>query len=82
MGLAAHLLGVASIWKSASVRTGAALAELFEMGPDEKLMGWVNLGTAAVEPRPKANPVGPAEVAARLVDGALEPWGQSPSGQE
>ncbi|MBS1847638.1 MAG: nitroreductase [Actinobacteria bacterium] len=76
MTLAAHLLGVGSIWKSAPLRTGAVLAELFSMVDDEQLMGWVNLGTVASPPRARRNPVGPADVTRRLRTGRLEPWPQ------
>ncbi len=78
MVLSAHLLGVGAIWKSAPIRTGERLASLLDLQPQEQLMGWVNLGTPVGEPRAKNNPVGPADVASRLVDGRLVRWGQAP----
>lgn len=81
MVLTAHLLGLGSIWKSAPVRTGAALAELLDMAPEERLMGWVNIGTAAGPPRDRRNPVGPADVTTRLVAGRVQGWPQDASGQ-
>lgn len=78
MVLTAHLLGLASIWKSAPVRSGDRLAALLGMTSDERLMGWVNLGTAAGPPRERRNPVGPADVATRLDQGRLVGW-QAPT---
>lgn len=81
MVLTAHLLGLGSIWKSAPVRSGERLVELLDMGADELLMGWVNVGMPAGPPRDRRDPVGPTDVASRLIDGRLVRWGQSPSGQ-
>lgn len=81
MALTAHLLGLASIWKSASVRTGTRLASLLDLTDEERLMGWVNLGTAPAPPRDRRNPVGPADVASRLVSGRTVRWGQSEAAQ-
>jgi nitroreductase len=47
MVLAATGLGYGAIWKSARVLATAPVRELFDVGPDESLMGWVNLGTPA-----------------------------------
>ena len=47
MVLAAHALGLGAIWKSVPFRTGPALRELFGMGDDDELLGWVLLGTPA-----------------------------------
>jgi len=44
--LAAVALGLGAIWKSAPVLHTAPVRELFGVGPDERLLGWVNLGTA------------------------------------
>lgn len=74
MVLTAHLLGLASIWKSAPVRSGTRLAEVLAMGDDELLMGWVNLGTAAAPPRARRNPAVLSQVASRLDDGTLLAW--------
>ena len=74
MTLAAHLLGVGAIWKSAPMRTGRRLAELLSLTADEQLMGWVNLGTEAAPPRDRTRPTGFADVATRLEDGKLHPW--------
>jgi len=47
MVLAATGLGYGAVWKSAAVLGTAAVRQLFDVGPDESLMGWVNLGTPA-----------------------------------
>jgi len=47
MVLAATGLGYGAVWKSAAVLGSEAVRGLFGLGPDESLLGWVNLGTAA-----------------------------------
>lgn len=74
MALATHLVGLGAIWKSASVRTGSRLAQLFAMTESEALMGWVNVGTVAREPRAKREPVRLVDVASRLTKGHLVAW--------
>jgi nitroreductase len=74
MALAAHLLGVGAIWKSAPMRTGTALAELLSLTDDEQLMGWVNLGTEAAPPRERDRSTDLADVASRLDGGEVRPW--------
>ncbi len=74
MTLAAHLLGVGAIWKSAPMRRGAELDELLGLVDPEQLMGWINLGTVAADPKERRRPAEVAEVAQRLEDGALHPW--------
>ena len=45
--LAATGLGYGAVWKSAAVLGTAPVRELFGLGPNESLLGWVNLGTPA-----------------------------------
>jgi nitroreductase len=45
--LAAHALGLGAIWKSTPFVEAAALRGLFEMTTAERLLGWINVGTAA-----------------------------------
>jgi nitroreductase len=47
MVLAATGLGYGAVWKSAAVLSTTPVRQLFGVGPDESLMGWVNLGTPA-----------------------------------
>ncbi len=47
MVLAATGLGYGAVWKSAAVLATTPVRQLFDVGPDESLMGWVNLGTPA-----------------------------------
>ena len=74
MTLAAHLLGVGAIWKSAPMRRGAELDALLGLVDPEQLMGWVNLGTIAADPKERRRPAEVGEVAQRLERGALHPW--------
>ena len=45
--LAATALGYGAVWKSAGVLDTAPVRALFDLGPDESLLGWVNIGTPA-----------------------------------
>lgn len=74
MTLAAHVLGLGAMWKSAPMRTGPSLQELFDLGDDQLLMGWVNLGTAASEPRERRNPPELEAFAGRLSGGRPVGW--------
>ena len=74
MNLAAHLLGVGAMWKSASVRTGATLKALFGLGDDDLLMGWVCLGTPGGAVRERRNPPDLSVLAGRLADGEVVSW--------
>jgi nitroreductase len=74
MTLAAHLLGVGAIWKSAPMRRGTDLDALLELTEPEQLMGWVNLGTVAAVPRERRRPAELPDVAHRLAGGRLTPW--------
>lgn len=74
MTLAAHLLGVGAIWKSAPMRTGRQLDELLSLTDNEQLMGWINLGTEAAAPRERHHPTELSDVATRLGGGKLHTW--------
>ena len=45
--LAATGLGYGAVWKSAPVLDTGPVRDLFDCGPDEVLLGWVNVGTPA-----------------------------------
>lgn len=47
MVLAATGLGYGAVWKSAPVLASDAVRRFVGLGPDEALLGWVNLGTPA-----------------------------------
>ena len=47
MVLAATGLGYGAVWKSAAVLGTTPVRQLFDVGPDETLLGWVNIGTPA-----------------------------------
>lgn len=45
--VAAHALGFGAMWKSVPFRTGPLLVEMFDLEPDDELLGWVLVGTPA-----------------------------------
>ncbi len=45
--VAAHALGFGAMWKSVPFRTGPLLADMFDLEPDDELLGWVLVGTPA-----------------------------------
>ena len=53
IGLAANALGFGAVWKSFGYDPGSALKSLLKLKPDEKLLGWVNLGTEKERDRAK-----------------------------
>jgi len=46
--LAATARGLGAVWKSAAVLHTAPVRGLFDLGPDEHLLGWVNVGSPGV----------------------------------
>jgi nitroreductase len=67
MVLAATSLGLGAIWKSAPVLHTDPVRALFGAGPDEQLLGWVNLGPAG-EPSSKRSEATVATPAGYLDD--------------
>ncbi len=59
MTLAAAALGVGATWKSGHHLDGAPVRRLLGMAGDERLLGWVNLGTPAVPTKQKEERVRP-----------------------
>lgn len=51
--LAADALGLGAVWKSAAVVEGAAFRETLAMRPGERLLGWILLGQAEPDDRPR-----------------------------
>ncbi len=74
MVLAAHVLSLGAMWKSAPVRNGSALRELLGLDEDDVLMGWVNLGTSRGLPLARRNPPVLAELAGRLTPEGVSRW--------
>ena len=61
MVLAAHSMGIGAMWKSTPFQRGGDLDTVLGLGPDEQLLGWVNLGqpadpAALADPRPDLDP--------------------------
>lgn len=44
IALAAHQLGLGAVWKSAPVHHGPAIEKVLDLTPDDRFLGWVNLG--------------------------------------
>jgi nitroreductase len=72
--LAAQSLGLGAVWKSTPFRDGKAIQELFGLGRDEQLLGWVNVGGTEDDPGDLTRP---APDLSSLVT-VLEPSGLSP----
>lgn len=58
MVLAATAVGVGAVWKSGRHLDEAPIKLLLDMGPDEQLLGWINLGTV---PLRDGRPMGPKD---------------------
>jgi nitroreductase len=66
--LAATGLGYGAVWKSAPVLATAPVRELVGLGPEESLLGWVNLGTPAPLGRKKRSAEHADPLAGLVVD--------------
>jgi len=60
--LAATGLGFGAVWKSAAVLDSGPVRSLFALGPNERLLGWVNIGSPA--PAGRKSDAAPADVRA------------------
>lgn len=49
IALAAHQLGLGAIWKSAPVHEGVAIGKVLDLTPDDRFLGWVNVGHTGSE---------------------------------
>jgi nitroreductase len=65
--LAATGLGYGAVWKSAGVLDAGPVRDLFGLGPDESLLGWVNIGTPAPLGRKKQERTGADPLAGRVL---------------
>jgi nitroreductase len=74
LALAAHVLGLGAVWKSAGQLSGPPLTKLFGLVDGERLQGWVAIGTPAkTDSRPPAEPEADQHTA--ILDGpALRPY--------
>lgn len=76
IALAAHQLGLGAIWKSAPVHDGVAIEKLLDLAPDDRFLGWVNIGHTA-EREITVRPAPDLGVLARTLDpdGTPVPYG-------
>jgi nitroreductase len=68
--LAATALGLGAVWKSAPVLDTPPVRALVGAGSDERLLGWVNLGTPAVARREREREAPPWTSHVAFLDGA------------
>jgi nitroreductase len=52
IALAAHQLGLGAIWKSAPVHEGVAIEKALDLAPDDRFLGWVNIGHVGPDREP------------------------------
>ncbi len=80
MVLAATGLGYGAVWKSAAVLDTGPVRDLFGLRGEERLLGWVNLGTPAPLSRKKQSPGRPelAQVVT-VIDRESRPFDGVPS---
>ncbi|MGH9079484.1 MAG: nitroreductase family protein [Acidimicrobiales bacterium] len=64
MVLAAAALGFGAVWKSAAVVDAGPVRALFRLTDEERLLGWVNLGSPAPPGRPRRTDDAPVELGA------------------
>lgn len=57
LGLAANSLGFGAVWKSFAYDTGSELRALIDLKPQEKVLGWVNIGTEKDRDRTPPSPL-------------------------
>lgn len=72
MVLAADALDLGAVWKSAGAMDGVALRDLLGMSPQDRLLGWVNLGRSQdIAPRGRDADLSRVAVLGGV---GLEPW--------
>jgi|GEM_PF-138337 len=75
MVLAAAAVGVGAVWKSGRHLDEAPVTRLLDMGPDERLLGWINLGSVPLREgrpmRPKDESERPAPRVSQLAPDPL-----------
>lgn len=64
--LAANALGFGAVWKSFAYDTGSELRALIDLKSNEKVLGWINIGTEKARDYAKPEPLSAAFV--RFVD--------------
>jgi nitroreductase len=74
LALGAHTVGLGAVWKSANQLAGRRLTELLSLTPEERILGWVAIGTPTKEdPRPPNEPA-PHDHTSVLDGPALQPY--------
>ncbi len=69
MTLAAHALGYGAMWISSMVEGDGPAHAALGLGPRERMVGWICLGSLRVKPRPKKRPRG-LDFASHWIDAA------------
>lgn len=83
--LAATALGYGAVWKSAAVVGTGPVRDFFGLGPDEQLLGWVNIGSPGTPSRKRTAAEGPVDLAGLVTlvgeeDRPFEPQPGGPTG--
>jgi nitroreductase len=80
--LAATALGLGAVWKSAAVLDTPPVRTLFGLTPHERLLGWVNLGTAEDDRRRTRRDTPPADLSTlvTVIDGDGNGHASAPPG--
>lgn len=68
IALAAHQLGLGAIWKSAPFHEGVAIERALDLTPDDRFLGWVNLGHTGPERAAELRPAADLATLARRLD--------------
>lgn len=68
IALAAHQLGLGAIWKSAPFHEGVAIQKALDLSPDDRFLGWVNLGHTGAERPAELRPAPDLATLARRLD--------------
>jgi nitroreductase len=74
LALGAHTVGLGAVWKSANYLSGRRLTSLLSLTAEEKILGWVAIGTPTKDdPRPPNEPA-PQDHASVLDGPTLQPY--------
>jgi len=57
VGLAANALGFGAVWKSFGFEAGSLMKQVFHMQKNERILGWVNIGTEKDRERSHRSPL-------------------------
>ncbi len=68
MVLAANALGLGAVWKSAAVLDTPPVRRLFALTEDERLLGWINVGSPTSRPKKRQPEPPPLDALITVID--------------